>query len=71
MVELRAGQNPRAGADRRFDALLAATVNKLRWRDKTKRAGKGKLLQERIVGAFQGNLQLVIAKGFDVGYLIG
>ena len=45
-------------------------VFKLRGSDKTERTGQGQFLQERIVGAFQGDLQLCFTECFNINNLV-
>ena len=45
LIELRACQPPRAGADRGFNAPGGAAIDKLRGGDEAERAGQGQLLQ--------------------------
>ncbi|VTM86080.1 Uncharacterised protein [Raoultella ornithinolytica] len=51
--------------------MLCSPFNKLRRGDKTERARQRQLLQERVVGAFERNLQLRIAERPYVGNLVG
>ena len=71
LVEFRSFQYPGAGTDGRFDTVLRSPFHKLRRGDKTERARQSQLLQERVVGAFERNLQLRIAERPHVGNLIG
>lgn len=70
LVELRRFQNPRPGSDRRFNAVHRFVVFKLGRGDKAERARQGEFLQERIIGAFQGDLQFGFTQRFDVGDLV-
>ena len=45
-------------------------VFKLRGGDKAERTGQGQFLQERVVGAFQGDLQLGFTESFDINNLV-
>lgn len=70
LIQFRCLQNPRSVANRRFNRIHGFMVFKLRGGDKTERTGQGQFLQERIVGAFQGDLQLCFTECFNINNLV-